>query len=110
MDQRYYLDQGFLKLVLLGLKDPKDYRVETSLKKVNRFLKVDTPKGPGWYRYSFDAYGEKGKGRLWPLLGGEHGRYFLEEYKKGYFSWKKTVKKKPNFGLYKVFKSRSDDS
>ena len=38
IDQRYFLDQGFLKLVLLGLKEPDDYRVETSLEKINRFI------------------------------------------------------------------------
>ena len=43
-------------------------------------LKTDTPRGPGWHRYSFDGYGEHadgspfdgtGIGRLWPLLTGE---------------------------------------
>ncbi len=92
IDQRYLLDQGFLKLVLLGLKKPNDYRIETSLDKVNRFLRMKTPNGSGWYRYSFDAYGEKGKGRLWPLLGGEHGRYFLERFRNGLGTWKEIVK------------------
>ncbi|MEE2744619.1 MAG: glycoside hydrolase family 15 protein [Bdellovibrionota bacterium] len=93
IDQRYFLDQGFLKLVLLGLKGPDDYRVETSLEKVNRFLRVKTPRGQGWYRYSFDAYGEENKGRLWPLLGGEHGRYSIERYREGLSNWKDAVKK-----------------
>jgi glucoamylase len=92
IDQRRFLDQGFLKLALLGLKRPNDHRIETSLEKVNQFLRIQTPKGKAWYRYSFDAYGERGKGRLWPLLGGEHGRYFIERYQSGLGTWSETVK------------------
>ncbi len=74
------LDQGFLKLALFGLVKPSDERLLSSQSKINRFLKVKTPKGVGYYRYSFDAYGEENKGRLWPLLGGEHARFAIERY------------------------------
>jgi glucoamylase len=49
-------------------------------------LRVDTPRGPSWYRYNGDGYGEHldgspfdgtGRGRLWPLLTGERGHYEL---------------------------------
>ena len=93
IDQRYFLDQGFLKLVLLGLKGPDDYRVKASLEKVNRFLRQKTPRGNGWHRYPFDSYGENNKGRLWPLLGGEHGRYYIERYRGGFSSWKEVINK-----------------
>ena len=33
------------------------------------------------------------KGRLWPLLGGEHGRYSIERYREGLSNWKDAVKK-----------------
>src|SRR5690606_21371465 len=49
--------------------------------------KVNTPNGEGWYRYSYDAYGENKKGRLWPLLAGEHARFAIEKYRDGGLSW-----------------------
>ena len=45
------------------------------------------------YRYSFDAYGEEGKGRLWPLLSGEHARLAIEEFNDKTASWESTKKK-----------------
>ena len=54
---------------------------------VDATLKVDTPSGPCWHRYSHDGYGEKGDGspfdgkhgygRAWPLLTGERAHYEL---------------------------------
>jgi len=79
VDQRELLDQGFLKLSLYGLVSAKDWRIQTSLKKIKDNIMVRTPKGIGVYRYSFDAYGEENKGRLWPILNGEQGRFFIEE-------------------------------
>lgn len=47
-------------------------------------MKVDTPNGPCWHRYTNDGYGEHengeafdgtGIGRAWPLLTGERGHY-----------------------------------
>ncbi len=79
VDQKEMLDQGFLKLTLFGLVSPLDWRIQTSFHKIKEHIRVYTPKGPGHYRYSYDAYGENGQGRLWPLLNGEQGRYFIEQ-------------------------------
>jgi glucoamylase len=76
----------FLQLVRLGLRDPHDPLVVDSLTVVDRQLKVDTPSGPAWRRYTGDGYGERpdgspfdgaGQGRAWPLLAGERGHYEL---------------------------------
>jgi glucoamylase len=76
----------FLQLVRLGLRDPHDPLVLDTIKLVDARLKVDTPSGPSWYRYTGDGYGEPpdgspfngaGKGRAWPLLTGERGHYEL---------------------------------
>ena len=87
-DERAIVDAGFLELVRLGIRPPTDPRVTASLAVVDRTIKIDTPNGPGWYRYNHDGYGEKdngrgwavdmrGVGRLWPLLTGERGEYEL---------------------------------
>ena len=82
------VDAGFLELVRLGIKRADDPLIEKSVKVIDQVLKVDTPNGPGFYRYSHDGYGEMddgrkwnwdgkytGKGRLWTLLSGERGEY-----------------------------------
>src|SRR5262249_18474254 len=85
-DERAIVDAGFLELVRLGIRPPTDPLVTASLAIVDRTIKVETPKGPGWYRYNHDGYREKGTGRgwdltgvgrLWPLLTGERGEYEL---------------------------------
>jgi glucoamylase len=88
-NQKLILDQGFLKLALMGLVPADDERILSSVEKVNKHISVKTPVGRGWYRYSFDSYGygEGNKGRLWPLLNGEHGRYYIELYRAGFSSW-----------------------
>lgn len=88
IDQTKMVDQGFLKLALLGLVPSSDYRIKKSKAVVDNHIRVKTPNGFGWYRYSFDAYGEEKKGRLWPLLSGEHARYAIERFKDGDLSWK----------------------
>lgn len=93
VEQSSILDQGFLKLVLMGLKPGSDQKVQTSKNLVDKHVSVVTPNGRGWYRYSFDAYGEDGKGRLWPLLSSEHGRYEIEKYRAGVHSWTDAKKK-----------------
>ena len=76
----------FLQLVRLGLRDAHDPLVVDTLKLVDDLLKVDTPAGPAWHRYTGDGYGEHedgspfdgfGQGRAWPLLTGERGHYEL---------------------------------
>ncbi len=85
-DERAVVDAGFLELVRLGIRPPAYPLIAASLAVVDRAIKVDTPNGPGWYRYNFDGYGERpdgrgwqdvGVGRLWPLLTGERGEYEL---------------------------------
>jgi glucoamylase len=76
----------FLQLVRLGLRSAHDPLVVDTLKVVDGQLKVDTPNGPAWHRYTGDGYGEhddaspfdgSGCGRAWPLLTGERGHYEL---------------------------------
>lgn len=83
-DQKEIVDPSFLELVRLGVKSADDPKILNTLKVVDSTIKVDTPKGPSWYRYNHDGYGEPsktelyhgaGKGRLWPLLTGERGMY-----------------------------------
>ena len=87
-DERAIVDAGFLELVRLGIRPANDPRIVSSLAIVDRTIRIDTPNGPGWYRYNHDGYGEKdngrgwavdmtGVGRLWPLLTGERGEYEL---------------------------------
>lgn len=75
-----------LGLVRLGLRSADDPRVIDTLRVVDSVLKIDTPNGPCWRRYSHDAYGEHedgapfdgtGIGRPWPLLVGERAHYEL---------------------------------
>jgi len=83
---RDIVDAGFLDLVRLGLRHPDDPLIVDSLRVVDRILKVDTPLGPAWRRFTSDGYGETaeggpfngfGVGRAWPLLTGERGHYEL---------------------------------
>jgi glucoamylase len=91
------LDQGFLKLSLLGLVPASDARIRKSLEKINSNIRVEFENGfSGWYRYSYDAYGENKRGRLWPLLSGEHGRFAIERYQAKDLSWGETRKKVDN--------------
>ncbi|SNR23811.1 glycoside hydrolase family 15 protein [Halorubrum vacuolatum] len=90
-DEREIIDGGFLELVRLGVKPADDPIVRNSVSVVDDSIRVDTPYGPGWYRYVGDAYGEistgdpgapwagtgGGKGRLWPIFTGERGEYEL---------------------------------
>ena len=86
-DQREIVDAGFLELVRLGIKSADDHLIGKSLAVVDKLIKVETPLGPGWYRYNHDAYGDRldgepydgrtGVGRLWTLLTGERGEFEL---------------------------------
>ena len=85
VDERKILDAGFLELVRLGVKDPRDELIVESLALIDQMIAVKTPVGQAWYRYNHDAYGEtpdggkydgrNGVGRLWTLLTGERGEY-----------------------------------
>ncbi|HJS95598.1 MAG TPA: glucodextranase DOMON-like domain-containing protein [Solirubrobacteraceae bacterium] len=100
-DQRAIVDQGFLELVRLGVLPASDPDVQASLKVIDSTIEVNTPSGPGIYRYgtsgtgSEDGYGDcyapdptscpltgqpwpttdTGSGHPWPVLGGERGEY-----------------------------------
>ena len=74
----------FLQLVRFGLRRADDPLILASVRVADGLLKVDTPSGPSWHRYSGDGYGEHedgsaydgtGRGRAWPLLTGERGHY-----------------------------------
>ncbi|KQV64369.1 hypothetical protein ASC64_15785 [Nocardioides sp. Root122] len=90
VDQRRVVDPSFLDLVRLGLLPADDADVLSTLPVVDSELRVDTPNGPFWHRFSFDGYGETRDGdqwditeddtgttlgRGWPLLTGERGEY-----------------------------------
>lgn len=73
-----------LALVRFGLRAPDDPRILNTIQVVDATLKVETPFGPSWHRYTDDGYGEHedgqpfdgaGVGQLWPLLTGERGMY-----------------------------------
>jgi glucoamylase len=97
VDQREIVDNSFLGLVLFGVKKWNDPTVLNSLivgDQTSAYpLRVDTPSGPVWHRFTYDGYGEQPnghdwdlffgnfqrqtRGRLWPLLSGERGEYEL---------------------------------
>ncbi len=92
VDQRRVVDPSFLELVRLGVLSPHDPAVLSSLQVVDQTLKVSTPAGDLWHRYSYDGYGEtatgsqwviegtntpKTYGRVWPVLTGERGEYAI---------------------------------
>jgi glucoamylase len=49
--QQQVIDAGFLELVRLGVLPANDPTVENSLDVVDRTIEVQTPAGPGFYRY-----------------------------------------------------------
>ena len=73
----------FLYLVFTGLYSVRHPFIKDTLRVVDDLLRVDTPKGPSFYRYNGDIYGfdkENPKGRLWTLLTAERGIF---EFLKG---------------------------
>jgi glucan 1,4-alpha-glucosidase len=95
-DEREIVDAGFLELVRLGIKPPDDPLIAKSVEVIDQNLRVVTPNGEAFYRYTRDGYGEMddgrrwnwdgkytGKGRLWALLSGERGQYELAQYAYG---------------------------
>ena len=84
-DQRYIIDGGFLELVRMGVMSPKDWTILETLPEYDAILQQNIPgKGPAWFRYNYDGYGEhndgrnydgSGQGRLWPIFTAERGIY-----------------------------------
>lgn len=77
----------YMYLARLGLRRADDPRMLDTLKVVEGELRVETPCGPSFHRYSGDGYGEHpdgspydgtGIGRLWPLLTGERGHLAVQ--------------------------------
>lgn len=75
-----------LGLVRFGLRRADDPRILATVRVIDAVLRVGTPRGPCWRRYSHDSYGEHadgapfdgtGIGRAWPLLVGERAHYEL---------------------------------
>ena len=75
-----------LALVRFGLRAANDPKILNTIKLIDQKLKVETPYGPCWHRYTNDGYGEdedgnaysnsgNGIGRAWPLLTGERAHY-----------------------------------
>lgn len=75
-----------LALVRFGLRAADDTKILNTVKVIDSELKVDTPNGTCWHRYTCDGYGEdehgnpfpqngNGIGRAWPLLTGERAHY-----------------------------------
>ena len=71
------IGMDFLYLPRPGLRDPRDPRIQNTLKLAESLLKVETPHGVAYRRYNDDGYGEHedgrafdgtGIGRPWPLL------------------------------------------
>ena len=90
IDQRAVVDPSFLDLVRLGVLPADDPAVMNTLDVVDDELKVETPNGSFWRRFSHDGYGETRTGgsgtitdpgtgttlgRGWPILTGERGEY-----------------------------------
>ncbi len=82
----YIVSPDALALVRFGLRDPHDPRIVNTVQVIDALLKIDTPCGPVWRRYTDDGYGEHqdgapfdgtGIGRGWPLLTGERAHYEL---------------------------------
>jgi glucoamylase len=84
-DARSVVDGGFLELARLGVLSPNDWTILETLPKYDGILMQNIPgKGPAWFRYNCDGYGEYsdgspynngGRGRLWPIFTAERGIY-----------------------------------
>ncbi|MEV4090343.1 glycoside hydrolase family 15 protein, partial [Nonomuraea fuscirosea] len=108
-DQRRVVDAGFLELTRLGILPPRDPDVLASLPVVDRVIRRDTARGPGWYRYGSDTPGTEdgygdchepdptdcapsgrpwptgntGSGHVWPVLAGERAEQVLQTGDRG---------------------------
>jgi glucoamylase len=75
-----------LALVRFGLRRADDPRILNTVRAIDGLLRVEMSRGPCFYRYNGDGYGEhdngspfdgRGTGRPWPLLTAERGHYEL---------------------------------
>jgi glucoamylase len=92
-DERLIVDGGFLELVRLGVKSPTDGAILDTVAVYDATLKQTIAgKGPAWFRYDYDGYGEKNdgsnfdgsndgstRGRLWPIFTAERGLYEIDK-------------------------------
>jgi glucoamylase len=90
IDQRRFIDAGFLEYARLGLLPARDADIVNSLRVVDSTILVHTATGDGFHRYNDDGYGDgntdghpwapsdKGDGHLWPVLAGERGQYEVD--------------------------------
>lgn len=86
--ERYIIDGGFLELVRMGVLSASDWTILETLPEYDAILRQVVPgKGPAWFRYNYDGYGEHcdgrafdvtGAGRLWPIFTAERGIYEIE--------------------------------
>lgn len=71
----------FLYTVFTGIFNPNKKEILNTVNVIDKTIRVETPKGPSFYRYNNDIYGfdnpENPKGRLWVLLTGERGIFEL---------------------------------
>lgn len=84
-DERKIVDGGFLELVRLGIKSANDSAVLDTLPEYDSLIMQNiVGRGPAWFRYNSDGYGEKndgsnydgtGRGRLWPIFTAERGMF-----------------------------------
>lgn len=81
------VDASFLELVRYGIRDARDPNILASIHVIDKLIRFDAIEGTAFYRYNFDAYGEKedgspfdgtGIGRPWPLITGERAMYEVE--------------------------------
>lgn len=86
------LSPDALALVRFGLRSADDPRIRNTVRVIDAMLRIETPRGPVWHRYSGDTYGEqddgsppqdRGWGRGWPLLVGERGHFELAAGNRG---------------------------
>jgi glucoamylase len=73
--EKEMVDAGFLELVRYGLRARNSEVIQNSLNVVDSVIRVDIPgKGPGFFRYNYDGYGNDTfptQGQLWPIFTGE---------------------------------------
>ncbi len=85
-DERDVIDVGFLELVRMGVKAADDPTILDTIPEYDAMLHQDVPgKGPAYFRYNYDGYGEQnngdnydgshGRGRLWPIFTAERGMF-----------------------------------